>query len=278
MANIARIVGHNSGEDVTATHPLVVGIGRVGIELELENMPNATAARGWNVTGDGSLRNNGVEYVMRGAQGGAELFQSIMALDEALSEHQCDANLRCSTHVHLDVRRLTVPQYKRLLLAYTVYERLIFELSGAHRMTNNFCPSFTFAQQQIRRLALCWHNTDEQFIGRMVEGRDRQSSDKYSALNLVPVFTQGSVEFRGSEAKPSAGKMLRLANRILSLYELARNSDPNQSDADFINSLTNLEVQNAMLGTLPRNFEVQTDFVEEGRILAFDIITLGRRN
>ncbi|WXX18465.1 hypothetical protein TacPo2_10 [Pantoea bacteriophage TacPo2] len=276
MATIAQIIGHNSGEDVVDTHPLIVGRGRVGLELELENMPNARQAHGWTVTGDGSLRNSGVEYVLRGAQGGMELFGSILSLEDALVSHQCDANLRCSTHVHLDVRRLTVPRLKRLLLAYTVYERLIFELSGVHRMTNNFCPAYGFAQQQIRRLALAWNHDGERFLTRIVEGRDRQSSDKYSALNLVPIFTQGSIEFRGAEAKASAGKMLRLANRILSLYDIAVNTDLRMSDAEFINSLANIDVQQAMLGTLPRDFEINQEFIDEGRVLAFDIISLGQ--
>ncbi|WWV92019.1 hypothetical protein [Escherichia phage PJNS034] len=272
---IADILGHGRGSDVVDTHPLIVGRGRVGLELELENMPNARQAAGWTVTGDGSLRNSGVEYVLRGAQGGMELFNSILSLEEALMAHQCDANLRCSTHVHLDIRRLTVAQLKRLLLAYTVFEPLIFELSGAHRRTNNFCPSFSFAQQQIRKLSNNWHHDGERFLARIVEGRDRQSSDKYSALNLVPIFTQGSVEFRGAEAKPSAGKMIRLANRILSLYDLAVNSDMNQSDAEFINSLANLDVQQALMGTIPRDFELSEELVNEGRVLAFDIISLG---
>lgn len=277
MTTVARLIGHENPVAVTNTHPLVVGRGRVGLELELENMHNAIRdqVRGWTVTTDGSLRNGGVEYVLRGAQGGQQLFQSILALEESLIPYQCDANLRCSTHVHLDVRDLTVPQMKRLLLAYMVFERAIFELSGHHRMTNNFCPSFGFAQQQIRKIANVWELDGTEFLGGIVDGRDRQSADKYAALNLVPIFTQGSVEFRGAEAKPSAGKLLRLANRILSLYDLAVNSDPNLTDREFINSLANLDVQQALMGTLPRFSTVTDEMIDEGRMLAFDMISLG---
>lgn len=277
MTTLARLLGHEAAAPVTENHPLVVGRGRVGLELELENMPNAIhdRVRGWSVTHDGSLRNSGVEYVLRGAQGGQELFQSILALEETLLPYHCDANLRCSTHVHLDVRALTVFQLKRLLLAYMVFERAIFELSGSHRMTNNFCPAFGFAQQQIRTIANVWNQEGADFVGGIVAGRDRQSSDKYAALNLVPIFTQGSVEFRGAEAKPSAGKMLRLANRILSLHDLAVNADENQTDAEFINSLANLDLQIALLGTLPRFSTVTEEMIDEGRMLAFDMISLG---
>lgn len=276
MSNIASIIGLSTSRiRPVQIHPMIVGTGRVGVELELENLTNVSAPSGWDVTIDGSLRNNGYEFVLRGAQGGTELFNSITSLEQELFDKNFHANLRCSTHVHLDVRELTIVQLKKLLLAYIVFEDLFFELSGSFRKSNNFCPSFAFAQEKIKLWNSLWSDDTPRFLDLMCNHRDRRTDDKYSSLNVVPVHHLGSIEFRGSEPKPSAGQMIRLVNRMLGLYQMVIDSPQDLSYADFIQYLVRDGLPIELQLTLP--FEIggiDVDAsIQKGVVLAYDVIT-----
>lgn len=277
MRQIARLLSMEApSSEVTALHPLIIGKGRVGIELELENimvLPSNSRVDGWQVTRDGSLRNNGVEYILRGAQGGSELYHSIINLENELSGHNFDPSLRCSTHIHLDVRLMTVVQFKKLLLAYIMYEPLFFALSGDYRKTSNFCPCFAFAQNKLKQLANIWSDDSRDFLYQMSECSERRTNDKYSSLNLVPVVHQGSIEFRGSEPKPSAGQMIRLANRMLGLYDLVMESDESLNYVEFVEFLKSMELPEQLDNTLPMTSDVDVEtLVEEGYVLAMDVL------
>lgn len=276
MATVAGLKGFSVPGEVTDLNYMVIGSGRVGIELELENIHTQMRVAGWECTIDNSLRNGGLEYVLRGAQGGNQLYTSILALEDALSTLPFDANLRCSTHIHLDVRTLQISQLKKLLLAYLTFEGLFFASSGDYRKSNNFCPAFSFAQFKLKQLARIWTQDEETFLNQMCDwgSSDGRTNDKYSSLNLVPVHTQGSVEFRGSEPKPSAGQMLRLANRMLGLYDLVVQTPLEVSDAEFISNLSSGEIPEQVLMTLPREVPFNSrELIEEGSILAYDVIS-----
>lgn len=48
---------------------------------------------------------------------------------------------------------------------------------------------------------------------------------KYTAINLQPLGSLGTVEFRGSEALIKRGELLRAVNRLLVLKNLARSKE-----------------------------------------------------
>ena len=252
-------------------HPLVVGTHRLGVEIELENLPEAEdefRSNYWEVKGDGSLRNNGREFVFRGPTGGLDLFNAVVELDTYLSGRRPDDSWRCSTHVHADVRGFNVRQLKLLILAFVVYEKVLFRLSGMHRYTNNFCCAVGFAQQQLTVLTRAWrHNTLEQFTNAVL-GR----WDKYSALNLLPITHFGSVEFRLSSPVWKKGKLLLLCNRYLALIELVKNWEG--SEADLIEHLFNTPVTDVLRQGLPKTLplELAEDLVV-GYKLAYDILS-----
>jgi hypothetical protein len=264
---VSHTFNMNVDQTSVVPHPFVVGTHRVGVEIELENVRSAMPrSLLWQDKDDGSLRNSGHEYVFRQPLGGRDLLTALQEVDTYLHDKNADASWRCSTHVHLDVRDMTATQIKFLLIAYTIYERLIFRCSGWHRFKNNFCPSFSFAQGQVMCLSKNWELNGSDFLRTMAN-----SWQKYSCLNLIPMKTQGSVEFRMSEAKKSKGLLLRLCNRLLALKELAISWGGNEDDLiSYLLSIDPIEVFTHK--GLPKGFVPCYDEQLLGAKLATDMI------
>lgn len=270
MVTVAQVFGQRASYPTIESHPLIVGQNLAGIEIELENMtvspPNFNY---WEAKSDGSLRNSGMEFVCSSPWGGRDLYNAAIEIDSFLFGNSPDESWRCSTHVHVDVRNMNVPQLKRLILAYIVYERILFKCSGWHRYKNNFCVALGFAQDQLSILARAWDKDDEDFLRTIVS-----SWDKYTSLNLLPMGNFGSVEFRISEAKWRKGKLIRLANRFLSLKELAMNFEGD--DSSFIEYLMTIPLHQAIRKGLPKVLPDFEEDLEIGYKLAHDVVSLHR--
>ena len=160
----------------------------VGIEVEVENVsyinPNIPLCF-WKVTEDGSLRNHGKEFKsaaisLRHAQLALELlFQGL--------NPDIDFSKRTSIHVHVDVRGLTINQLLTLLFVYTVVENLLFKFTRSDRRNSIFCTPIT------ETTLLTDLNIRDPVS---LENHFKHIWKKYSALNILPITTFGTVEFR----------------------------------------------------------------------------------
>src|SRR3990167_932191 len=160
----------------------------VGIEVEVENVsyinPNIPLCF-WKITEDGSLRNHGKEFKsaaisLRHAQLALELlFQGL--------NPDIDFSKRTSIHVHVDVRGLTINQLLTLLFVYTVVENLLFKFTQSDRRNSIFCTPIT------ETTLLTDLNIRDPVS---LENHFKHIWKKYSALNILPITTFGTVEFR----------------------------------------------------------------------------------
>ena len=177
----------------------------------------------WSSTLDGSLRNGGVEFITTGGKGGEVLHQAFERMVSMLERTNYDASFRCSTHMHLNMLDFTVNQVVRYLLVYAACEPVIFQHCGSYRKTSNFCTtvadSLPFHKKLISRMY------DDTVATRVAA----QSTVKYTALNLQPLFGDGrhtralgTVEFRGGRAMTTMGDFLTLANLLLSIKLFVR--------------------------------------------------------
>lgn len=264
---VGDIFGRPADRSTLASHPMVVGTNRVGVEIELENITTNISRHSvyWQQIYDGSLRNNGAEFIFRGPFGGKDLFNAMVEIDTHLHKLNPDDSQRCSTHVHVDVRDMTVTQLKRMLLIYTVYERVLFQCSGWQRYRNNFCVALGFAQSMMKVLSRNWNRRDQDFLSQVTS-----QWDKYTAMNLLPISDKGSVEFRISEAKWRKGQLLRLCNRFLSLKELAMSFTG--TNEELIEHLMIEDVSKVLRKSLPRNLPDVVNDVQLGAKLAYDIL------
>lgn len=267
---VARVFGQRASYPTIESHPLIVGQNLAGIEIELENVTiNTPRFNYWEAKSDGSLRNSGMEFVCSAPWGGRDLYNAAIEIDSFLFNASPDESWRCSTHVHVDVRNMTAPQLKRMILAYIMYERILFKCSGWHRYKNNFCVALGFAQDQLAILARNWEKTDHDFLVGI-----SQSWDKYTSLNLLPISNFGSVEFRISEAKWRKGKLIRLTNRFLSLKELAMSFEG--SDSEFLEHLLTLPIHQAIRKGLPKSMPDYEEDLEIGFKLAHEVISMAK--
>lgn len=158
-----------------------------GIELEMENYPRGRPAYdGIRLTTDGSLRNNGIEGISFPfkAKSFSTMLQGFFSLNPPITAEQYSE--RCSTHVHMNVQDFNWPQLKVLCILYQMFERLLFTFIGNDRKDNIFCVPW-YESGLTSRVLHDLQKSSDSVIKRWM---------KYSALNLLPIRTQGSVEFR----------------------------------------------------------------------------------
>lgn len=266
MLTVGRHFGQRPSYPTIQAHPMILGTHLAGVEIELENLPSVRNRFSyWEAKGDGSLRNNGAEFVCSSPWGGRDLYNAAIEIDTFLFNNSPDESWRCSTHVHIDSRDMTVQQVKFMILTYAMYERVLFRLSGWHRYKNNFCSSLGFAQDQIRTISSAWQYDNGDFFQTLVN-----NWDKYSAINFLPMSSFGSIEFRISEAKWRKGRLIRLVNRFLSLKEVAMSWQGTESE--LVEMLLETPVQKILRKGIPRSNDDFTVDLEFGYKLCGDIM------
>lgn len=183
----------------------------VGIEIEVENVPrNAMDGNGlnrvWQITGDGSLRNNGAEFITRPIMAS----DAPRALEFLLTNYLgagCCYSPRTSTHVHLNMQDFTETQVYDTVLLYTVFEKLFFKFAGRGRAKNIYCVPL--------------YDTD--LLTQLVEkSTARNGWSKYTSLNLLPLQTYGTIEFRHMHGTRDTTKLSLWIALITKLKEYVR--------------------------------------------------------
>lgn len=174
----------------------------IGVEVEVENVlridPNIFLGEMWQVIDDHSLRNSGREFKTRPIA--IEYIErALIRLLSGLNP-DIDFSPRTSIHVHQDVRGMELRQVLGLLFTYAVCESLLFKFAGLGRKRSIYCVPIVqtelldiFRKQDkiIRYL---------QTIGEWWP--------KYTALNLNPISTFGTVEYRHLGGTDNLGKIL----------------------------------------------------------------------
>lgn len=182
----------------------------VGIEVEVERItrvdPNTTLML-WQMREDGSLRNNGREFVTPPIPS----FFSYPALHLLFNGLNADHDFskRTSIHVHVNVRNMTAQEVLATLLIYHSVEPLLFDFVGGNRTNNIFCVP--------------WTNSD--FLANRMGGKDhwatlanlRNMSEKYSALNILPLETFGTLEFRHMPGTSEVQKIVRWIDMVTAI-------------------------------------------------------------
>lgn len=153
-----------------------------GVECEIEAVRHVEDLDGlWQITEDGSLRNGGKEFISvplllpQQFEAFKKLHANITLGNDPFSE-------RTSIHVHMNCQGLDEQQVKNILLLYALYEECFFLMVHPSRRNNIHCVPLTethmpsMYNRQLSSIVERWH--------------------KYTALNLLPLASQGTIEFR----------------------------------------------------------------------------------
>ncbi len=199
-----------------------------GIELEIENLPTEVDRSDLCVAGmvyheDGSLRNNGGEYVTKPMK----LRELQYVLHQFFMKNKFNEDNyseRCSVHIHANVGDMEWEQVKTLLLVYQVFERSLFSFVGDERDKNIFCvPLYdtNLTKSLIERQGL-------EVVGKW------KTWEKYTALNLLPIFTQTTVEFRHMGGTCDLSRIMLWCNLIGCLFSFAKQESFEEASKYFL--------------------------------------------
>jgi len=186
----------------------------LGIEVEVENVEfYDESSPYWKMIDDGSLRNNGREFITppirawRVEHALSRLFNDLNA--------SVDFSERTSIHVHMNIRTLTLDQLETLLLTYLLFEKVLFKFIGNNRYENIFCVPLCESKMPVQ-------------LRSLIQKADTLKIDwrKYTALNLLPIWEKGTIEFRHLHGTKDLAKIMPWINMILSLKMFALKHPP----------------------------------------------------
>ena len=159
---------------------------------------------------DGSLRNNGVEFITKPLSF-KESLNTFDILHKGLTLGPQPFSSRTSIHVHVNMTNMTLAQLKHFLLTYALLEPVFFEVAGETRKHNIHCVPLNFTilpsiySKPIQDIVKAW--------------------SKYSAFNLMPVRTQGTVEFRHLYGTDDAMVYQKWLTLIKELWDFVYNNE-----------------------------------------------------
>ena len=196
---------------------------RIGIEIELEHVRIADLKPNniyWEYGHDDSLRNysnelRGIEFRLRKPIWGKDIRAALDNLEDMLKGSPPHASIRCSDHLHFDVRDLTIEELKLIVSVYVIFERLIFNYIGQDRENSFYCvPLWKFLPAVIQQSAEAGLSTGKatQYL---------KCFPKYSALHLDSALHIGSIEFRAMTGEYKADKLMEYLIILMSVVKFA---------------------------------------------------------
>jgi len=203
----------------------------VGLECEIESVSDHGNAGGvWNVTTDGSLRNNGFEYIsppitVEVARANfRNLHSTIKIGKDAFTQ-------RTSIHVHANLANLTSEVGRNIVLMYALFEEAFFLMCTGDRRDNIHCTPLTETYlpsmygTSFHNMVSKWH--------------------KYTALNIKPIAKQGTIEFRHMHGHNDSVLLDEWLGIIANLIEVGKAT---KVDANLFNEIKLEQVYQQIFG------------------------------
>lgn len=199
IKDLTRRLYYGSGEYVEWPSPNEL----MGIELEAEQvyceLSNVLNMAGWTMDRDGSLRNDGREFVLTQPLAGSSLTRAIHTLfemqkSENRSPLQYVVNPRAGTHVHINWIEDTVGSAAALIALMYIIEPLVYSWADEDRAWCSYCnPLSDIPASTINKLLRMDVDEEDEWVLRNIEDEDL---GRYHGLNIVALAKYGSFEFR----------------------------------------------------------------------------------
>lgn len=182
-----------------------------GMELEIENVPHwpDMLVPGMDAVEDGSLRNNGREFLVKPMTYSNLLYCLELFFGKNKLEQSVNYSDRCSIHVHTNCLNLTIEQIQTICFLYQVFEGVLFAWVGDEREENIFCTP--------------WSQTNLSFkvFSQTPNASMFKTWQKYTALNLLPLYRYGTIEWRHLGGTCDLKKITTWLQLISSIYAYA---------------------------------------------------------
>lgn len=201
--------------------------GDVGIEIETEskNVYQTPQLKFWNAIQDGSLRDFGIEYLLKGPVGrGRELQEALKEWDDKVNNKFKlipDSNTT-SVHVHLNFLNNSWIELANFWCTYFLVENLLQKIAGPDRLSNLFAMPLCDAEGELDGLL-----TLVRHIGILQHRKLSLSPEnyKYAALNLCNLTKLGTMEVRSLEGTTDIKRIETWVNILLSIKDFSCQKD-----------------------------------------------------
>jgi len=198
-----------------------------GIECEIESILDNNLTRDWESKADGSLRNSGVEYVSKplSLERAIEAFTNLHEGCLEIRNPEEKFSQRTSIHVHVNCKNLESEHVRNTVLLYALFEELFFLQVDPSRRENIHCVALN----------------DTHLPGRYAFPLQDMFSiwSKYTALNLKPLSTLGTIEFRHSDGHDDVRRFRDWLTCIERLFAVAKATplSPNTVDKESVQKM-----------------------------------------
>lgn len=174
---------------------LLTGIEVEGEEACLPEPASYTLSDGgWLTHDDGSLRESGIELVLREPLYGTELSGAIDVLFNAWDEGlEFYPSPRAGTHIHLNMTDRPLSHLQSLTALMYCFDPIVFRLAGEDRQWCSYANSLSSVKPSALQALLSEREVDR---GEWWRVWPVDSSDRYYGFNISSIGKYGSVEFR----------------------------------------------------------------------------------
>lgn len=198
--------------------------GEYGLEIETETLTEYKTPKMsfWETHVDGSLRNYGLEYVLKSPlKFGNDLDAAFIEFQNKTKDIEfIKDSITTSVHVHMNVLNENFVTLGNILTAYALIEGLLIEFSGPTRKSNLFCLGMADAEETVKGIKNMLGNFAQKRFN-VVQEYDRDHF-KYAALNLSSLGHFGSLEFRSFRGTADVDEISRWVSILNSILVFAR--------------------------------------------------------
>lgn len=230
-----------------------------GIEIEGENASmdgghSSIGSHGWDVHGDDSLRDRGLEFVLAQPLNGDRLAAAITGLFNLYEsgEVSWEASPRSGTHIHVNVSDRTMGFVQAFTTLVYCVDELIFNFADENRRWCSYGNSLNTLPIGVLRSLLKDREVNPRFTSWSTAW-PLGSRDRYYGCNLASVSKFGTVELRYFPTPTSEDQLWSWMDLSHSLYMMAERfegaDDPAMAVIDAIT--TNAEAVLADIVGLP---------------------------
>jgi hypothetical protein len=208
-----------------------------GVELEIERVPRWDEMHVPGITSveDGSLRDNGREFIVQPMTYSNLMYclENFFKKNELSERNYSD---RTSVHIHTNCTNLTMEQIQTICFLYQVFEGILFGWIGNEREENIYCTPWSQTNLSYKTF-----NVDKPYAEMF------KSWQKYTALNLLPLYSYGTIEWRHMAGTNDLKRISTWLKLIGSIYRYALDKSLDDVKKELLELNTNSQYSNMVL-------------------------------
>jgi hypothetical protein len=196
--------------------------GAYGVEIETEAPKpyDYPMLKYWRCERDGSLRNNGVEYVFRGAVDLEDSDPAFREFESCNKEFKFfKESVSTSVHVHVNMLNETFLTMANFITTYALLENILIRYSGPDRLSNLFCMPMHDAEGVVAHIVQMLQYINRGMFNKMGLHPD---SVKYGAINCAPLTRWGTVELRSFRGETDTAKIKKWMGLIEKMKQFSK--------------------------------------------------------